>query len=361
MLLDISSPLPAASIALQYDNNAWWAWMQSLAPLTPQSPQQIAAHLLNRSGLLLLALLPWTLWFIAAIFQPFSASSTGLRRRLFLSWSLCISTATLMVFLKGPNLTGYSISMLVPLLPPASLLVGELFAQYVHLADEGRFPRSWRVLRWPHLIIVLLLSIAAGVVLHQPSILQVIFESDRQPMIPMGWIYAAPVAIALFLISLLSFRFAIKQYPGRTLIAWATWVLVLMPAIALPLARGSVAINPVRSEAEDLVKRINVQQVLWLDADSQFSKYSLDPTFLLYSRRGYSKITLDQIPQTAKQHGRFLLLGPDHVSPKSEQLKRIARYPNAKLLLWQVEPGYPSDTDDTGNGSGTESGVIKVD
>jgi hypothetical protein len=59
----------------------------------------------------------------------------------------------------------------------------------------------------------------------------------------MPWFFWAGLGISLMLITMLSMRYAWRHYPGRAVVCWSVWSVVLMSVMLIPLTRGPL-MNP---------------------------------------------------------------------------------------------------------------------
>jgi len=223
-------------------------WQQWLDTLTPTFLTGGWARYLQAIGWRISAMLAltgwWAIWLIAALLQPFSTSSTEVRRRMLLGWTWYVTTSVLLIFAPGePNIAG-----LLAVLAPAALIIGQVMRQFHELSAEGRHARLWRVNRWlmifGTLCLSLLLPIWGG------------FETD----LPQGLVAWTPwvgdvyanmhlsfwigLTLVLVLAAGLAAKFALANHPGRALAAWALWALIAMSVLTIPVARGPLLATP---------------------------------------------------------------------------------------------------------------------
>ena len=226
--------IPWAAIVLTHDPDAWRTWVELVAP---PAWEGFGAHLRLigwRITLVFLAALPWSLWLIFAIAQPFSTSSAGWRSRMFIGWAWFITVISMLLVLPGVGL----LHEMLLALPAAAVLIGQLFRRLIDLSSEGRHARLWRLGRWPTISFCLILSVAVPLVLalQEPLI-------DRGYLAgsiagPMHWAYHLFVGALLVGITVVGLRFAARHYPGKALLCWAIWSVVLAAGIVSPVARG---------------------------------------------------------------------------------------------------------------------------
>ena len=122
--------------------------------------------------------------------------------------------------------------------PAAAVLIGQLFTQYAYLAGEGRYARFWRRLRWPHLALLLAVSVGLPIVLHaQPLLIAPFAEAFSWPM-------ALGFGAVLLGVAFLSLRWMLQDHPGQTLAAWAVWTIVFAERGGVSAGAGPGAIPP---------------------------------------------------------------------------------------------------------------------
>ncbi len=226
--------MPWALYVHGQDNHIWEQWVSGLWPHSMHSPSAFWHAVSDRSILVLVLVLPWTLWLIGSLIQPFSASSSGVRRRVFIGWAwlLCV----VLLILTGPGSEG--LAGLLPVLPAAAILIGQCLRLFSDLSAEARHARTWRLTRWPHLALIAVASVAipAGMFFQTTLVDQGILN---QPIVaPMTWYFWLGLGVSLILITALSTRFALSHYPGKSMICWAVWAVVLMSVMLIPLSRG---------------------------------------------------------------------------------------------------------------------------
>lgn len=231
--------IPWAMYVHNLDTGIWEVWVTGLWP-NPMHSFTALGESFYEHGLLTLALvLPWTLWLLGSLAQPFSASSRGVRRRVFLGWAWLISVGLLAV----AGLTPSGVSGMLIIIPPAALLIGQCLRLYSDRSAEGRHARVWRFTRWGHMVFFAVASVALpAAMLFQDSLVQRGLFSG--PIVaPTPWYFWLGLGVSLMLITLLSMRFALRHYPGRATICWSIWSVVLVSVVLIPLSRGPM-MNP---------------------------------------------------------------------------------------------------------------------
>lgn len=226
--------MPWALYVHGQDTQIWQKWIASLWPEIMASPATFGRALSDRGMLILVMILPWTLWLIGSLAQPFSASSSGVRRRVFIGWAWLISVIVLVI--TGPGRDGFA--GLLPILPPAAILIGQCLRLFSDLSAEARHARTWRITRWPHLAMFFAASIALPAGMYFQTALVERGILDQPVVAPMAWYFWLGLSVSLLLITALSTRFALRHYPGKAIVCWSLWSIVLMSVMLIPLTRG---------------------------------------------------------------------------------------------------------------------------
>jgi 4-amino-4-deoxy-L-arabinose transferase-like glycosyltransferase len=218
----------------------WWQPIAFTSVWSQQDWSDFGQRLAWMPLLVTAAMLPWSIWLLGAICQPFSSSSAGARLRMFLGWGWFLVLVVLLLLL--PVSTVYA-SLLVTL-AAASVMIGLLINQYNELAAAARYPRFWRVLRWYHLLVIGLLSIVVPLVVHyQPQLVQSGWLSRAWVNQPHFWFCILWGALLLAVFGL-SANWTLRNYPARALVAWALWALVLFTGLTTLWTQGPVSGKP---------------------------------------------------------------------------------------------------------------------
>lgn len=329
--------IPWALYADEHDAGAFQHWAQRLRPTDWSDLGLLARQTRERCGMLVLAMLPWSLWLVAALVQPFSTSSVGsrLRQLIGLLWFLAAELAVVL----DPAPVRMADQLVV--LPAVAVLIGLLFDRYAELAAEGRYARLWRLLRWPQITAVVLASVGLPAMLAmQPALIERGWLNGMVAQQPKVY-YAPGLAIVLLVVAVLALRWSVRHYPVRALACWGLWGLLLATGLMVPLARGPKARSAIRADAERIGQLTVGQPAYYLrDADAREPA----PATLLYAGRALPAITPGECEQLIRKQEPFALLAAAAPPPA---LTRVARLPSLGMTLWQQTPAEPLPSDST--------------
>lgn len=282
--------------------------------------------------LVLAAMLPWSLWLLGAIIQPFSSSSAGSRTRMFISWAWFVLMFSLLLVL--PTTTAGASLMVT--LAAACVMIGQLFNQYIDLADAGRYARFWRLLRWPHLLLIALVSIALPLWLYfQPQLMDRLQLDHALLMTPAKQI-SVLLGLLLLSITAISVRWAVDNYPARALGAWTAWtLLVVMTLVSLWTNNPSIA-QPIVNRANELHQKVGMTPVYWVPPVAP------DARLTFYSQIYPAPISVTQLAEVRREQAQFYLIASADVPITAGRgMKMIATLPATPsspkgMGLWHI-------------------------
>lgn len=384
LLLAILLLTPWALHLHEKSPETWRFWLDALTPLFFDAPsvRQSLELVLRRLVWLLLLFLPWTIWLLGAIVQPFSSSSKGSRTRLFLSWGWFITVALAWLFspqaaesarrvisqtsavswwsafdgghgMKGPaswlgdSSLGIGSGVAAGVL---ALLVGQLFTQYADMAAQGRYAKFWRRLQWPHLAMVLAGSICLPLFFAVQPLL-------KQPLSqPLAWPLAVTWMVGLLILAFLSLRWIHRGYPARAMMAWAAWTMLSLAAAGPCLASGPMGRNLIAQEArllKDLTQGNNGLFVLASpSASGSASRGGSDrqsvwganavpielASLQFYIQRPILPVPLSKLNQLMHERSELFLLVSDQVEvqPPRNWTQRQS-LPHCRLVLYHIQ------------------------
>lgn len=213
-----------------------------------------------RLALLLGITLPWTLWLIGAMMQPFSSSSRPVRRRMLIGWLWFLITAVVLVVL-GPY--GWDATWMLLGLPATAVMFGQVFRQYSDLCKEGRHANLWQGLKWPFLLSMALLSLLLPMALRlQPWATAQGWIDQPFAQTP-AWPYLVGSLAVLGILTALIFSYALTHRPGRTLTFASLWAVCAVSLVMLMITRGPLAQSPWQTDADRVLATIGQQPIYY--------------------------------------------------------------------------------------------------
>ncbi len=301
----------------------------------PMGSQAWLTGLGQRGWLLGLVTLPWTVWVVAALFQPVSTSSAGARVRLFLGGVWFLSAAAVVLVLPSRAID----RDILPLVPALAVLLGQLFAQYASLAAVGHYAKSWRALRWVYLALVMMVSIGLPTFLITSSLRALQQPIESLADLPAELFLHVGLMVVLLTIWLLGLRWSLRNHPAMTLASWALWVLVLVTVTLFPWTRRQAATNPARAELAAVSELVGQQSLLWLPAsDAQ----PPSPMVLLYTNRLVPQLAVHQLDEALVEHPGLFLLTPLGEHPPAPGMTLAMKLPQSSLTLWRAPVQAPA-------------------
>ncbi len=307
----------------------WWLWL----PYNWHTREVLVNVAAERAGLLVAGLFPWTLWLVAGVAQPFSTSSKGVRSRLFLGWGWFVMV--LAFLLVTPSIARDA--FLVGAAAAAAVLIGEVLNQYVELSQHGKAPRFWRLLRLPHLALLiagaLLIPVALGMMPFAP-----LTNNGQRVFGDMGWFFGAGLCVALLGIVGLSIRPAFRDFPAQAMVMWALWAAVFLTGLTALQSRGPEMHSNARKDAITVSALVGTRPLYWWGTlKAEPARES--PALLLYLGRTVRRLTTDRIEAARQEHGRFYLLtSAGSPMPSESPNTRVLRsIPGSRVMLIECD------------------------
>ncbi len=333
VIIGVLVVMPWTVLLHNHDPNAAEVWWNEHQPFGLHSLGVMFDHLGDRLLLILVSIVPWTLWLFAAVSQPFSTSSQGSRTRLFLGFTWFL-TATFIMLTQSATA---DIGSLLPLVPAAAVMIGQLFHHYAEMAGEGRFARFWRLLRWPHVLLLMWISVMVPLVIAFPK-----------PFIEKGW-FSAPFfddpgwgftmglgTVLLGLVFLVA-RQTYKHSPGGALGITAAWMLLLSAVIAIPASRSLHARSLIRKDAADIVRYTQDHPIFAVQGEG-ISPGELHPAVLLYVGSEIRSVGAKQVDEVAaRQKTTIYLLSRIDAMRPADKAVPVMDLRNTKMTLWRLD------------------------
>ena len=338
LLIAMLLVVPWLMYAHEHDQQVWEHWIASIISVKQLKAGYLWSQSMTRGSWLILAFVPWLMWIAAVIAQPFSRSTKGMRRiSLWLasSWSLGV------ILLVLPMPTPTRLSELLVLVPPMSLAVGQLFNHLGDLCKAGHPPRTWRWLRWPQACVFLALSlIIPWCLANQQSLVSNGFMPASMTMqIPSHLIGALLLSqVGLWVLSLPG---VINHRPGRAMVCWSLWCLVMVTLMITPFSRSQAANYPGRQETTNLSKHLDNASLLWLSRD--VDPEPVDARVLFYLQRTVPQIKYSQLGQalatlqTENTAHHVILIGPMDLKIEHPDIRATGLLRDARLRLWRYD------------------------
>jgi hypothetical protein len=171
------------------------------------------------------------------------------------------------------------------------------------------------------------------------------FELFNEP----GWFYSIGLCIVLLVIIGLSIRWAFKEHPAQSLVAWAFFTLVLCFGMTLPLVRGPASRCDVVADANRLNANIGSRPVFWLPPTAVGDATLPDPMLTLYSDREIPRVMPASLADIAALHPGepvYVLTSHDASAPAGFEL--VTTLPaSGHLLNRYTPPPKPTTTPST--------------
>jgi len=303
--------------------------------------ESVGTRVARRNLMLLIISLPWTMWVVGAVLQPFSTSSRGARIRLFLGLIWALAVATLLICRPGNSHIASAMSVAAPW----AVLLALLFSHYGDLADEGRSPRTWRLLRWPHVVLMMMASAAVAIVYFSGAHLPDDLLGATWDMSATSWWMAVALAVVLFLIALFSLlRLAARDLPRRSLAVWSIWTIILCAGATLPTIIGPRSAG----QLEAMVAQSQDTELVWFaPGDVDPAKTLPDARLLLHTRgRDVRVATSDQLVERYAANGdvHFFFAPVGSVFPTSLHAQAVTEDVRTGITLYRTAaaPATPS-------------------
>lgn len=235
---------------------------------------QMPIYYLGLFGLVL----PWSIWLIAGLFQPFMRAGGDQRRKMMVAWSWFV-----LVFVAFSIPGAKQQRYILPIMPAAALLIGQLWRYHEQLAQRGEVDPGVNLLRVPHWIAVVVVSLLVWPFFTMQQWMMDKGWFEQMPIGDVSHVIAAPVAGVLIVLGVLGAVWHFNWKPMRAAVLMALWSAVLMTLTWYAWSSGERTNHPVRASAERIGEVVDGGVIGIL----RHNKYKISPNeeFLLYSRR----------------------------------------------------------------------------
>lgn len=280
------------------------------------APKQFPSELLVISSehlKLLLLGVPWIVWVIGGLFQPFMRAKDERRRQLLIAWFWFV-----LIFLFFSIPAAQSPRYLLPIVPAGALMVGQLFAWHESIARQRQLDAGVDRLRVPHWAGMLLASMALPcIVIFQERLRAFgdrfeITDLSELHFFMRHWGVAAGIGGILVLTTLLGIRWHFAWKPARAFYATAIWMIIASTCMTYSYVKSGHHQDPnletyasIRTQIEEPTDA----QIYWLKQKS--NPREIHPAILFHLGRPikpvYETRLKDQIDALEENQSLFVL------------------------------------------------------
>lgn len=247
--------------------------------------------------------LPWSIWLVGGLLQPFMRAGGDQRRKLMVAWVWFV-----LIFVAFSIPGAKQQRYILPILPAAALLIGQLWRYHEDLAQRGEVDPGVNLLRVPHWLAVVSVSL-----LIWP------FLTNQRWMLDRGWFstmpigdvshtVAGPAALVLIVLAVLGVVWHFGWKPMRAAVVMSLWSAVLLTLIWYARSTGERTEHPVRASAERIGVVVDGGVIGMLD----HNKYPIAPNeeLLLYARRIIPLVKPVEVQAFSRRNERVYLAAP---------------------------------------------------
>ncbi len=246
---------------------------------------------------------PWSVWLVGGIFQPFMRAAGEERRRLMVAW------AWFMLILVAFSLPGAKQQRyILPIMPAAALLIGQLWRYHEALAQRGEVDRGVNLLRIPHWFLVVGTSLLAWPFFTMQGWMLEKGWLDKLPVGDVPHLIAGPAGVALIVLGVLGAIWHFKWKPMRAGVTMALWSSVLLTLTWYAWSTGSRTDHPVRADTEQVAELVDGGVLGILKHRDQ----PLVPNeeFLLYARRIVPPVKPRKVAEFGRSQTDVYIMAP---------------------------------------------------
>jgi 4-amino-4-deoxy-L-arabinose transferase-like glycosyltransferase len=195
---------------------------------------------------LLALVMPWTPWLLAGLVHPFMPTTRDCRRWRLVPW-LWFILIFVLFSIPGAKQQRY----ILPIIPAAALLMGQVWSDHERLARRGERDDSARLLVGAHWIILLLGSLAIGPVLAMRRPLARVMD-----WAPIPWPAAAVWTVLLCGLVWWGWRQHQRWRPMVAGITSVVWTLLVLGLFWYAYGTAPSGTHPIRVSAETFALRV---------------------------------------------------------------------------------------------------------
>lgn len=260
---------------------------------------------------------PWSVWLVAALVQPFVRDAGNERRRLLVAWVWFV-----LIFVAFSIPGAKEQRYIVPIMPAAALLVGQLWRYHQKLADQGELDPGINLLRTPHWVALVIVSLLVWPFFTLQGWMVTQGWLDKLPIGDVSYLIAAPVGLLLIGLAVGGAILHYRWQPYKAGIVTGLWASVLLTLVWYAQAVGPVTVHPCRVDCERVGELADGGVIGMLMPDASPGEKAIHPNeeFLLYARRIVPEIKPSEATSFATGYGKAFLVAPQ-TQPAADILK----------------------------------------
>jgi hypothetical protein len=190
---------------------------------------------------------------------------------------------------------------LLPILPAMGVLVAQLWAFHIDLADGGRKDPGVNMLRVPHWIVIVGASLLFPIyLLFQNRIAATLNEQFGEQVLRFDefpglepW-FIVLFGLALIAASGIGVWMHFRWRPRSAFAMMALWAVLFFSVVWYSYPRSYHGVNEYRDDAERVAATIDGRQLLWLNIDERSAEPNEE--FLFYGRFIVQPVDREQLP-----------------------------------------------------------------
>jgi 4-amino-4-deoxy-L-arabinose transferase-like glycosyltransferase len=281
-------------------------------------------------------MLPWSIWLVGGLIQPYMRSSGEARRRLMVAWAWFV-----LIFVAFSIPGAKQQRYILPIVPAAALLIGQLWRYHEDLAQRGEKDPGVNLLRVPHWAMAVSVSLLAWPFFVSQGWMVRRGWFDTVPIGDVPMLLAASAGIMLTVLAVLGARWHFQWRPMRAALAMSLWSSVLMTLVWYAWSTGERSVHPVKASAQRVAQVVDGAVIVRLK--HRLYPFSPNEEFLLYSRRIIKPVRRKDIGTFGASHPGDVFM----IAPIQDAVNRLLRRKgyrlemdfqhdyNEKLSLWK--------------------------
>lgn len=264
---------------------------------------------------------PWPVWLVGALCQPFIRADSARRRQLLIAWFWFVLMFAALSIPAARN-TRY----LLPVIPAAALMVGQLWSYHAALAAERQEDPGVDLLRVPHWLMMGVASVAGPLwLMLQPTMVS--WGYMKRVEVPgVNWMVALGLGLGLLVIAILGTQWHFKWRPRAAAYATVGWMVAASTVGFWFFSHAAGQQYPARADSERLAHATaelsrswgwpNDAELFVLADRDDHPDADIDPAMLFYAGRSERRVTPDQLDELLQANRRALLVTTDEASDR---------------------------------------------